>query len=56
MRMSFVKKILGPDETLVGITSAHWIYGATGIFWLAGMMVVGLVLDFYAASVFGKLF
>lgn len=54
--MSFVKKILGPDESLVGITSAHWIYGATGIFWLAGMMVVGLVLDFYAASVFGKLF
>jgi Bacterial PH domain len=56
MRMSFVKKILGPDETLVGITSAHWIYGATGVFWLAGMMVVGLVLDFYAASVFGNLF
>ena len=54
--MSFVKKILGPDESLIGITSAHWIYGATGILWLAGMMVVGLVLDFYATSIFSGLF
>jgi hypothetical protein len=54
--MSFVKKILAPDETLIGMTTAHWIYGATGIVWLAGMMIVGLVLDFYAASIFGNLF
>ncbi|MCE7886054.1 MAG: PH domain-containing protein [Alphaproteobacteria bacterium PRO2] len=54
--MSFVKKILGPDETLIGMTSAHWIYGATGIVWLAGMMIVGLVLDSYATSIFDGLF
>jgi hypothetical protein len=55
-RMSFVKKIIGPDETLIGITSAHWIYGATGILWLAGMMVIGLVLDYYATGLFDYLF
>ncbi len=54
--MSFVKKILGPDETLIGITSAHWIYGATGIVWLAGMMIIGLILDSYATGFFGYLF
>lgn len=54
--MSFVKKILGPDETLIGITSAHWIYGATGIVWLAGMMIVGLVLSSYSVGAFDYLF
>ncbi|MGB4106693.1 MAG: PH domain-containing protein [Alphaproteobacteria bacterium] len=54
--MSFVKKILGPDETLIGITSAHWIYGATGIVWLGGMMIIGLVLNFYATGFFDYLF
>ena len=36
--MAFIKKIIGPDETLIGISTAHWVYGATGLVWLASMM------------------
>lgn len=54
--MSFVKKVIGPDETLIGISSAHWIYGAKGIAWLAGMMILGLVLSYYINGLFDHLF
>lgn len=54
--MSFVKKVIGPDETLIGITSAHWIYGAKGLLWLTGLMIIGLALDYYASGLFGQLF
>lgn len=48
--MSFVKKIIGPDETLIGISSAHWIYGLKGLAWLAFMMGCGLGMKHYAAN------
>ena len=50
--MAFIKKIIGPDETLIGISTAHWVYGATGLVWLASMMAVGLALDYFAWMVF----
>ncbi len=54
--MAFIKKIIGPDETLIGISTAHWVYGATGILWLAGLMMVGLALDYFASGFFEYLF
>lgn len=43
--MSFIKRIIGPDEKLVGWSTVHWIYGVKGIAWLAGFMVFGLFLQ-----------
>jgi hypothetical protein len=40
--LSFIKRIIGPDEKLIGLSTVHWIYGAKGIVWLGGMMLVGL--------------
>jgi hypothetical protein len=54
--MSFIRKIIGPDETLIGISSAHWIYGATGLAWLGASMIIGLVLNYYAHGLFDYLF
>ena len=54
--MAFIKKIIGPDETLIGISTAHWVYGATGLVWLASMMAVGLALDYFASGFFEYLF
>lgn len=39
--MSFVRKLVGPDEKLVGIARLHWIYGIKGLCWLAGFLLLG---------------
>lgn len=44
--MAFIDRVVGPDEKLIGIVSVHWIYGAKGIAWMAGLMLFGLFLDF----------
>lgn len=48
--MSFVKRVIGPDERLIGISSAHWIYGARGILWLASLSLFGIVLERYSSA------
>lgn len=45
--MSFINKIKGPDERLVGVAYIHWIYGLQGILWLAGLMCFGLFVDHF---------
>ncbi len=45
MIMSFIDKVIGPDEKLVGVSAIHWIYAAIGIFWMAGFLILGLYLD-----------
>jgi hypothetical protein len=43
--MSFIAKhIIGPDERLVGIARAHWIYVVIGTFWALVVLVVGGIL------------
>ncbi len=42
--MSFIQKIIGPDERLVGVCSAHWIYGLKGLFWLIGFVALGSII------------
>ncbi len=39
--MSFVKKLVGPDEKLIGIARLHWIYGVKGLMWLGAMIALG---------------
>jgi hypothetical protein len=43
--MSFVKKVVGPDEKLIGISSIHWIYGIQGLMWLLGFLALGVFID-----------
>lgn len=61
--MSYVRKLMAPEERLIGIARLHWIYVLKGIFWflvMAGagwlfnmamtrmMMSVGQAMDSYA--------
>lgn len=39
--MAFVRKLVGPDEKLVGIARLHWIYGVKGLLWLGGFLALG---------------
>lgn len=39
--MSFVRKLVGPDEKLVGVAHLHWIYGVKGLMWLGGSVLLG---------------
>ena len=43
--MRFIKKVIGPDEKLVGICSIHWIYGLKGLMMMSALMLFGLWLD-----------
>ncbi|MCD8562622.1 MAG: PH domain-containing protein [Alphaproteobacteria bacterium] len=45
--MTFLKRITGPDERLIGVCSAHWVYGAQGLAWLGVLAGGGM-----AAQVF----
>ncbi len=38
--MSYVRKVIGPDEKLIGIARLHWIYIAQGILWFAACVAV----------------
>lgn len=39
--MAFVRKLVGPDEHLIGIARLHWIYGVKGLMWLGGFLLLG---------------
>lgn len=54
--MAFIKKIIGPDEALIGITSAHWIYGVIGIMWMAGLTIAAVALDYFSVGFLEYLF
>lgn len=43
--MAFINKIVGPDEQLIGIARLHWIYGAKGLAWLGGLILLGGGID-----------
>jgi hypothetical protein len=43
--MKFIKKVIGPDEKLLGICSVHWIYGVIGLFWLTVFLLLGTWID-----------
>lgn len=55
--MSFVQKIIGPDEKLVGVAYIHWIYAMKGVVWLMFFMAMGIIFDFgftnYASRALG---
>src|SRR5262245_14887204 len=54
--MSFINKIIGPDEKLIGRASAHWIYGVKGLSWLVMMAAFGVFLQAYGAGFFNYVF
>lgn len=58
--MSFVEKIIGPDEKLVGVAYIHWIYALKGVMWLIGLTALGALFDYavnvYIAPVIGTAF
>ena len=39
--MSYVKKIIAPEEKLIGIARLHWIYILKGLGWLVALTAVG---------------
>lgn len=45
--MSFIKRIVGPDERLIGLCTVHWIYGFKGLCWLGGSILAGGLLRYY---------
>lgn len=45
--MSFVKRIVGPDEKLIGVCHVHWFYAAKGFFWFVALMSAALLLKSY---------
>ena len=43
--MSFIRKIIGPDEKFIGLGRVHWIYALKGFAWILGLMAVAFVAD-----------
>lgn len=43
--MSYVRKVIGQDETLVGIARLHWIYVLQGTLWFLGFAIGGNFLQ-----------
>ena len=46
--MSFIKKIVGPDEKLIGIASIHWIFVIKGLAWFLTFFAIGFALNSWA--------
>ena len=44
--MGYIKKITNSGEKLLLQTRLHWIYLAEAVLWFAGILAVGLVLDY----------
>lgn len=38
--MSYIHKVIGPEEKLIGIARLHWIYIAQGLLWFIGCVAV----------------
>jgi hypothetical protein len=49
-KLSFIKRIIGPDERLIGLSGAHWVYGLKGLLWLVCMLILGLTLKYFLYS------
>lgn len=43
--MSFIRKIIGPDEKFIGIGRVHWIYAFKGFAWIIGLMGIALFAE-----------
>ena len=43
--MSYIRKIIGSDEKLIGIARLHWIYIAQGVLWLVACLAVVEMFD-----------
>lgn len=43
--MSYVRKLLSPDERLIGIARLHWIYVLKGIFWFVVLAGAGWLFN-----------
>lgn len=43
--MSYIRKIIGSDEKLIGIARLHWIYIAQGVLWLVACLAVVQLFD-----------
>ncbi|MCB1530331.1 MAG: PH domain-containing protein [Rhodospirillales bacterium] len=52
--MSYVHKIIGLDERLIGVSRLHWIYTLQGLLWFTGLAVVGVLIDQYLWAYFGN--
>ena len=48
--MAFINKVISPDEKLIGIARLHWIYGAKGLAWLGGLILLGGGIDILLTS------
>lgn len=48
--MSYIKKIISPQEKLMVQTRLHWIYLVESILWFAGIFIFGLVTDHYLTA------
>ncbi len=43
--MSYIRKIIGGDEKLIGIARLHWIYIAQGMLWFIGCVAFAQLFD-----------
>lgn len=48
--MSFVRKIVGPDERFIGKAPIHWIYAVKGFAWILGL--IGLAWFFQSMLIY----
>jgi hypothetical protein len=51
--MAYVSRMIGHNETLIGISRLHWINIVQGLFWLAGLMVAGAAVQYLMARYLG---
>jgi hypothetical protein len=51
--MSYIRKVIGDDESLLVLTRPHWIYLIEGLFWFLVFTAAGIVADFYFHLHFG---
>ncbi len=43
--MAYIRKIIAPEENLIGIARCHWIYVVKGLVWFAIMAIVGWAIN-----------
>lgn len=43
--MSYIRKVITREEKLLAIFRPHWIYVFEGVFWFAGLAIVGFLAD-----------
>lgn len=45
--MSYVRKVITSQEKILVIARPHWIYLIEGWLWFLGMIIAGLIVDYY---------